>query len=196
VVVDVGTGDGLFVVRSAGANPHKFYIGIDPNLRPLAKVSEKIHRRIEKGGLPNALFLLAAVEDFPAELDGVATEVHVHFPWGSLLRAVAGGERAALFNLRRICAPGATLEAVIGIDPERDRAELERLGLQSLSLTWAETVLVERYRDAGFEIRETALLSHSQWSRIPSSWAKSLSSGRDRAVWSIVATATTRSSNV
>ena len=38
------------------------------------------------------LFIQAAVEDLPPELDGVADEVHVHFPWGSLLRAVATGE--------------------------------------------------------------------------------------------------------
>ena len=32
------------------------------------------------------------VEDLPAELDGVADELHVHFPWGSLLRAVGVGK--------------------------------------------------------------------------------------------------------
>ena len=29
VVIDIGTGDGLFVYESARANPNKFYIGID-----------------------------------------------------------------------------------------------------------------------------------------------------------------------
>ncbi|MGH9970191.1 MAG: methyltransferase domain-containing protein [Pyrinomonadaceae bacterium] len=89
IIVDIGTGDGLFVYQSARLNPKKFYIGIDPSPRPLEKISEKIHRRPAKGGLPNALFLQAAVEDLPGELDGVADEVHIHFPWGSLLGAVA-----------------------------------------------------------------------------------------------------------
>ena len=86
-MIDIGTGDGFFVSECARQNPRKFYIGIDANTRPLEKISEKIHRKPSKGGLPNVLFLQAAVEDLPSELDGVADEVHVHFPWGSLLGA-------------------------------------------------------------------------------------------------------------
>jgi 16S rRNA (adenine(1408)-N(1))-methyltransferase len=75
VIIDMGTGDGFFVYHSARRNPRKFYIGIDANPRPLEKVSEKVHRRAAKGGLPNVLFVQAAVEDLPLELDGVADEV-------------------------------------------------------------------------------------------------------------------------
>src|SRR6185312_2067943 len=103
VIIDIGTGDGRFVYQSARQNPEKFYIGIDPNTPPLEKISEKIHRQPAKGGAPNVLFIQAAVEDLPAELDGVADEVHVHFPWPSLLRAVASGDVSVLRNLRRIC---------------------------------------------------------------------------------------------
>jgi 16S rRNA (adenine(1408)-N(1))-methyltransferase len=45
VIVDIGTGDGRYVYRSARANPGKFYIGIDVQRRSLGKVSEKVHRR-------------------------------------------------------------------------------------------------------------------------------------------------------
>ena len=107
VVIDIGTGDGLFVYQSARLNPRKFYIGVDANPRPLEKISEKIHRRPQQCGVPNALFVQAAVESLPQELDGVADEVHVHFPWGSLLRAVAVGDGVVLRNLRRICATDA-----------------------------------------------------------------------------------------
>jgi len=134
IVIDIGTGDGLFVYQSARENPQKFFIGIDANTRPLEKLSEKVHRNPKKGGLPNLLFLQAAVEDLPEELNGVADEVHVHFPWGSLLRAVYAGDRQVLQNIRRICSRGAALEIVIGLDPERDRTEIERLGLTHLSI--------------------------------------------------------------
>ena len=63
VIVDIGTGDGRFVYQSARENPNKFYIGIEPNVRPLEKISEKIHRKPDKGGAPNVLFIQAAVED-------------------------------------------------------------------------------------------------------------------------------------
>ena len=127
VILDIGTGDGLFVYQCARQNPRKFYIGIDPNTAPLEKVSEKIHRKPNKGGTKNALFIQAAVEALPSELEGIADEVHVHFPWGSLLRAVATGDLQVLQGIRRACAHDAVLEVVIGLDTERDVTEIELL---------------------------------------------------------------------
>ena len=169
VIIDIGTGDGRFVYQSARRNPNKFYIGIDPNTRPLEKISEKIHRRPAKGGAPNVLFIQSAVEDLPAELDGVANEVHVHFPWGSLLRAVSTGDIEAMRSLRRLCAEGALLEVVIGIDPERDKTEIERLGIKP---EFIDDVLVENYRAAGFEIVENGTLTSSH--SVDTSWSKRL----------------------
>ena len=188
-MIDLGTGDGHFVYRSAKENPNRFYIGIDPNPRALEKISEKIHRKPAKGGLPNVLFVQSAVEDLPEELNGVADEVHVHFPWGSLLQAVATGDRAALANLRRICAPHALLEIVIGVDPERDRAEIDRLGLASLSVDFIDSVLSPRYREAGFEVIERGDLSRDDWARLHTSWAQRLRSGGNRTVFYVVARA-------
>lgn len=187
VVIDIGTGDGLFVYQSARRNPKKLYIGVDANTRPLEKISEKIHRKPAKGGLPNALFVQAAVEDLPSELDGVADEVHVHFPWGSLLRAMATGDRVVLQNLRRICSPGALLEVVVGLDPDQDRSEMERLGLQPVSLAYIDSTLVPRYREAGFEVLERGLLSASAWAKLQTSWAKRLQGGGNRSVFYIIA---------
>jgi 16S rRNA (adenine(1408)-N(1))-methyltransferase len=169
VIIDIGTGDGRFVYQSARRNPNKFYIGIDPNTRPLEKISEKIHRKTAKGGAPNVLFIQSAVEDLPEELNGVANELHVHFPWGSLLRAVATGDIEVMRNLRRVCAEGALLEVVIGIDPVRDATEIERLGIKP---EFIDDVLVENYGAAGFEIVETGLRASSQ--SLDTSWAKRL----------------------
>jgi 16S rRNA (adenine(1408)-N(1))-methyltransferase len=96
VIVDIGTGDGRYVYRSARANPDKFYIGIDVERKALEKVSERIHRKPEKGGLSNVLFVQAPAEDLPTELNHTADEIHIHFPWGSLLRAVAAGDEGVL----------------------------------------------------------------------------------------------------
>jgi 16S rRNA (adenine(1408)-N(1))-methyltransferase len=185
VIIDIGTGDGRFVYQSARRNPNKFYIGIDPNTRPLEKISEKIHRKTTKGGAPNALFLKSAVEDLPAELDGVANEVHVHFPWGSLLQAVARGDALVLRNLRRICAVDGLLEVVIGIDPVRDQSEIERLGITPLTLEFIDGVLTENYRAAGFEIIERGILKSSQ--SLDTSWAKRLQGNEQRQITYIIA---------
>ncbi len=91
IIVDLGTGDGRFVYQSARQNPARFYLGIDASANLLEKVSEKIHRKPAKGGLKNALFIQAAVEALPEELEGIADEVHIHFPWGSLLKGEPPG---------------------------------------------------------------------------------------------------------
>ena len=190
IVIDIGTGDGRFVYQCARQNPRKFYIGIDANPRPLEKVSEKIHRKPDKGGLPNVLFIQAAIEDLPSELDGVADEVHVHFPWGSLLRVVATGDETGLGNLRRICAPDAVVEIVIGIDTARDRTEIARLGLDVSSLNPINQELSSQYRAAGFEILETGVVDKSEWRRLQTSWARRLTGNQSRTVIYIIARAT------
>ena len=191
IVIDIGTGNGRFVYHCARRNPGRFYIGIDPSPRPLAKVSEKIYRRPEKGGLVNVLFIQAAVEELPCELEEVADEVHVHFPWGSLLRAVAVGEESALGNIRRICAPEALLEVVVALDPDRDRSEISRLGLEPLTSEYLHTVLTPRYRAAGFELSQAAVLPHSDWPRVNTSWAARLQSRPGRSITHLIARAAT-----
>ena len=189
VIIDIGTGDGRFVYQSARQNPNKFYIGIDPNARPLEKISEKIHRKPAKGGAPNVLFIQSAVEDLPAELDGVADELHVHFPWGSLLRAIATGESVVLQNLRRICSAGALLEVVIGLDPERDQSEIERLGLTPLSLEFIDNELIAKYAAAGFETIERGILAASEWPELNTSWSKRLQGNERRTITYLIARA-------
>jgi 16S rRNA (adenine(1408)-N(1))-methyltransferase len=189
VVVDLGTGDGIFVYQSARRNPKKFYIGIDVNVSPLEKISEKIHRKPAKGGAPNVLFISASVEDLPSELDGIANEVHVHFPWGSLLRAVATGETTPLRNIRCVCASEAVLEVVIGLDPTRDQTELERLGLQPMTLEYIDETLTPRYEAAGFEILERGVLPASDWPEFKSSWGKRLKGSESRPLVYVIARA-------
>ncbi len=189
VIIDIGTGDGRYVYQSARQNPNKFYIGIDPNVRPLEKISEKIHRKPAKGGAPNVLFIQAAVEDLPSELDGVADELHVHFPWGSLLRAVATGDVGVLRNLRRICSTGALLEIVIGLDPVRDQSEMERLGLTQLSLEFIDTQLIPNYAASGFQTIERGVFTASEWPKTNTSWAKRLQGNERRALTYLIARA-------
>jgi len=189
VIIDLGTGDGSFVYQSARRHPDRFYIGIDAQSSAMEKVSEKIHRRPEKGGAANILFIQAAVEDLPSELDGVADEIHAHFPWGSLLRALALGDEAALRNLWRACAPGAWLEVVIALDPERDRTEVERLGLSPFSIEFLETTLIPRYRAADFEVVEYGSLPPSEWPQLQTSWAKRLRGATARQLSFLIARA-------
>jgi 16S rRNA (adenine(1408)-N(1))-methyltransferase len=177
------------VYRSAVRQPEKFFIGIDANVRPLARISEKIYRRPEKGGAPNVLFLQAAIEELPDELDGIASEMHIQFPWGSLLRGVALEEQQVLKGLRRLCRDNALLEVIIGVDAERDQSELRRLGLPELSGEYLENKLAPAYEADGFRVNDFGILSASQWPEIESTWAKKLRQSPSRMLVYLRATA-------
>lgn len=170
----MGTGDGLFVYNYARREPQTFFIGIDANRSPLRKISERIHRKASRGGLRNILFVQSAVETLPSELEGVATEVHINFPWGSLLRALAVGDRPVLRKVRRICSPNARLKLVLGVDDLKDRSEIERLMLPELSLDYINARLVAKYREAGFEILATESLPPAAFAKLGTSWARRL----------------------
>jgi 16S rRNA (adenine(1408)-N(1))-methyltransferase len=194
IVIDIGTGDGLFAYQCARQNPKKFYIGIDANVQPLEKISEKIHRKPAKGGAANVLFLQASVEDLPNELDGVADEVHIHFPWGSLLRAVVLGDKTILGNIRRVCSAEALLEITVALDPDRDRSEIDRLDLPPLSLEYIES-LKPNFRDAGFEIVESGEFDPENWARLQTSWARRLSGNPNRSLIYLIAKAVAPEAN-
>lgn len=189
MIVDIGTGDGRYVYRSARANPDKFYIGIDVQRKALEKLSERVHRKPEKGGLPNVLFVHSPVEELPPELDHVADEIHVHFPWGGLLRAVAVGDQAVLGDLRRIATPGAWLEVLIGPDEDKDSGETARLQLPALTEKYVESMLRPRYAEAEFDVRESGIIPHSEWPRLETTWAKRLGEGKSRRLLFILASA-------
>ncbi|MEO6334133.1 MAG: class I SAM-dependent methyltransferase [Pyrinomonadaceae bacterium] len=186
VVIDIGTGDGRYVSAAARENPNKFYIGVDANAKPLEKISMRATRKPGKGGLPNAMFVQAAVEDLPEEFSETADEIHIHFPWGSLLKAVATGDREILVSLRRIAAPRCLLEIVIGIDPVRDKAELDRLDVPDLTPIILHSFLIPKYIAAGFRLVDHDRLEPEQWSKLDTSWARKLQGNSARQVLFLV----------
>ena len=189
VILDIGTGDGRFVYQMARSNPDKLYIGIDASSEALVKVSEKTFRNPKHGGAKNAVFLQARVETLPEELNQIADEVHIHFPWGSLLAAVLKPDQAVLQSLRRICKTGALVEMITSIDPSRDLSELQRLGIGEVQDDHVECVLRQAYELAGFKITEHAMLPPEKWPTLCTSWAAKLKSSGTRHVRYLIAEA-------
>lgn len=104
VVMDLGTGDGRWLYRYARTHPHQFCLGIDANADVLREVSWRTQRRPARGGIPNLVFVRAGLEALPGGLASLAAEVHVQYPWGSLLQAVlcpGGGELKRIAGLLR-----------------------------------------------------------------------------------------------
>ena len=159
LAIDLGTGDGAYVVRAARAHPRTLYVGIDAVVDHLRKAARSV---------PNALFVRASAEALPDELAGLAASVTILLPWGSLLRAVLEPDAAVLSGIRNLCRPGATLRIVVG-EP-------------------ADESIVPAYRAAGFDAGVRATTA-AQVRQLRTTWAARLAFGRPRAFTEIFATA-------
>jgi 16S rRNA (adenine(1408)-N(1))-methyltransferase len=185
VSIDLGTGDGRLPYRLAREAPERLFVGIDANAAGLIRFSG----RAVRAGLPNVLYVRAAVERLPSALAGVADRVSVVLPWGSLLAAVAGRSAAVLQGVRALCQSGARLTVVLGLDPARDRAEILRLGLPPLTDARFGDDLGVGYAAAGFSLISVRPMGRDQLARLPSTWARRLAHGGDRSLLRIEARA-------
>ena len=134
----------MLAVAAAAAD--RLVVGVDASAAGMAEASRRAARRTERGGLPNALFVVAAAEALPHELDGLADRVTVHFPWGSLLRGLLAADPAILDGLVRVMRPGATLSMLVS-STARDRgAGVEPLDEHALA------ALAVDYGRSGLEV--------------------------------------------
>ncbi len=182
VVLDLGTGDGRFIFKNAQKHPSILYIGVDPSQKQLGIYSKEATKR----KLTNTLFVLAAVENLPSELNEVADKVFVLYPWGSLLQGVATADQKTLQTLRTLLRPNGLLEIVYGYSSESDYGEYKRLNLDNLDIEYIKNDLIPKFETAGFTVVSTELLNKSQRGNYESTWSKKLSFGRDRAVVKLV----------
>lgn len=140
-----------------------------------------------RGGLPNALFVWAAVEQLPAELTGV-TEVHAVMPWGSLLRTTLGRDPAALRRLAAACRPDTPLQVALNLHAWRPPVR-EVADLPEPDPTTAVAQLAGRYAEGGWRVEKARYLTGPDVDALQSSWARRLGSTRDRLdVLSLTAT--------
>jgi tRNA G46 methylase TrmB len=92
-IVDLGTGDGSAVIRTARSQPGVLAVGVDADASGLRETSRRAARPVRKGGLPNAHFLVGDASAALTALRSRVDEVRITLPWGSLLRLVLEGER-------------------------------------------------------------------------------------------------------
>jgi 16S rRNA (adenine(1408)-N(1))-methyltransferase len=134
-------------------------------------------RRMQRRRIENVLLVVARAEELPAELDGLADAITVHFPWGSLLRGVLEARAEVVRGLARITRPGAGVTAVLSVtDHERSRGlpvPDERLG----------PVLARRYAAHGLALVDWRPATPSEVEATHSSWARRLGAGERRPAW-------------
>jgi 16S rRNA (adenine(1408)-N(1))-methyltransferase len=158
VVVDLGCGDARFLWREARARPAARFIGVDPVARTLAAVAARAARRPERGGAPNLLLVVAAVEALPAELAGIADRITVNLPWGSLLAGLVRPEAAVVAAVAGLGKAGARVALLFNQSVFDDPDLRARLGLPAVDLDHVDRVLAPAYARAGLLVRERRVL--------------------------------------
>ena len=165
------------MLATAAACPDTLVLGVDANAASMTEASRRAAKSAKRGGLPNALFVVAAAESLPPELDGLADSVTIHFPWGSLLRGLLSADAAVLDGLARVARPGAAVTALLSVTT-RDHID----GLDSLDAGTFERLAVD-YAAHGLTLAEARPATADDLARAHSSWAKRLGAGASRPAW-------------
>jgi 16S rRNA (adenine(1408)-N(1))-methyltransferase len=183
VVIDVGAGDGRYVYDCARLEPGAVFVAVDPDADTLAEYAFRASRKPARGGAANARFVVAAVEDLPAQLHGLADVIRVNFPWGGLLRGLALPERHVLDALARLAAPHARFEIVFSYDPVHDLAGLAGQTLPPLTEAYIDLTLAPAYAAAGLQIETRRQMTAEEALAIASTWGRRLLHARNRDVF-------------
>lgn len=183
VVIDLGAGDGRYVYDCARHDPSRLYIGVDPDADALSEYAYRTARKPARGGVGNAAYVVAAVEQLPEELRGLAQLVRVNFPWGSLLRACLEPDISILRAVASLPTPGGRFEIVFSYHPDHDTGAFAGDPLPPLDQAQISNVLVPAYHGAGMEVTEQRRLTQDEALAIPSTWGRRLLHARPRDVY-------------
>jgi len=179
-IVDLGTGDGGAVVRTARAQPRVLVVGIDADAAAMRERSAAAARPADRGGLPNALFLAAGAEHLATDLAAFADELRVTLPWGSLLRGAIAPEAWFVELLARLLQPAGRAALVLSTGPREATTGIPALDAR------AADALADAYARAGLRPLGVAALTAADVAGLGSSWARRLGIPDHRAAWRLV----------
>ena len=172
--MDIGTGDGRFVVATARAEPDSLVIGLDADAASMREASRHAAASARRGGLRNALFVVSSVETLPHEMTACADGATVYFPWGSLLRGIGSADSAVMSPLARLLRPGAPLRVILSVTPADHSVGVEQLDAARV------TGLAATYRASGLLLVECRSATEDDLAATHSTWAKRLRAGSRR----------------
>ena len=166
------------MLAAAATAADRLVVGVDASAAAMAEASRRAARRPGRGGLPNALFVVAAAEALPAELDGLAGLVTVHFPWGSLLRGLVAADPAVVGGLVRAMRPGATLSMLLSATARDRAAGIEPIQEATLA------AMVEAYDGhGGLAVTTVRPATPADVAASRSTWGRRLGAGARRPAW-------------
>ena len=154
----------------------------------MAEASRRAARPSARGGASNALFVVAAAERPPQELLGVADELTIHFPWGSLLRGSLAIDAAAAGGIAALIKPRGTATILVSL------TERDGLGLTPLDEPGAADALAGRWAAHGLKLELLCPATDADVAATRSSWARRLGVGGARPAWRLAFVKATPSS--
>jgi 16S rRNA (adenine(1408)-N(1))-methyltransferase len=119
--------------------------------------------------LPNLILLRDPVEAL--ELESVANEVTIHFPWGSLLRGALAEDEGLFAAICRLPRPGGRLTLLISLIERDGRAPLTDRDIARV---------VRAYQSSGLALVESRAVLRADVEGARSSWGKRLDVGGTR----------------
>jgi 16S rRNA (adenine(1408)-N(1))-methyltransferase len=175
VAIDLGAGDGLFAYRYARAHPETLVIAIEPVRENVRDASAKAAKKPERGGAPNVVYAVASIEMLPAELRGVAGQILVTLPWGSLMRGIILGDAGVLAALASLGRADAQVRIVLNTRIFDDPVPVDARDLPELSPAYARDSLAPAFADAGLRLDLSRWLEPAEVAALGTTWAKRLS---------------------
>lgn len=157
VVLDLGAGDGRWIYRLARRQPGWVCVAVDANASGMREASFRAGRKPNRGGAANAWFVRAVVETPPPPLWGLADEIHIHLPWGSLLSGVLAPHPEVLAGIARLGKAGAALAIRVNGSALDDPTMMARLGPRRRGHEMVEESLAGPYAAAGITLDHVGL---------------------------------------
>lgn len=160
MTVDLGAGDGRFVLSHAAQHPDRFVLGVDASPDAMRDASRRAARSADRGGLPNARFVVSAIEALPAGLESFADLVTMHFPWGSLRDAAVGANPRLTARIASLVRPGGQLQLLVSADERDGGAPVDP---DHVAATYAtQGLFLSTVRPATLD---DAIAAHSSWGK-------------------------------
>jgi 16S rRNA (adenine(1408)-N(1))-methyltransferase len=175
VVVDLGAGDGAWAYRFARAHPETLVVALDPVAENLREYSARAAKKPDRGGQPNLLYAVASIERLPPGLRGVAAEIFITLPWGSLMRGLILAEPQVLEAVASLGCTAAPVRIVLNTRIFEDPLPLEARDLPEVTPEYAVSALTTPYAAAGLRIDEARWLEPDEVATLDTTWAKRLS---------------------
>jgi len=179
VHIDLGTGDGRFVFKNAIKDKKTLYIGIDPSQKQLETYSKKANRK----KLENTLFILDSIENLPPTIFGIADNVNILFPWGSLLEYIAKPNLQMVRRISNLLKNAGELTIIFGYDEKIEAKTVEKAQLSKLDIVTINKKIAAAFKHSSLKIEQLKELRKAELKKIESTWGKRLSFGKDRPVY-------------